>query len=211
MFHLSPDAFVDLLDGTIAEAQMPHLATCERCREQLSQLRATWQTAVHAEMHADVPEPSPLFWDHLAARIRESVSEEVAQPRPAAVFERGLFGHLRAPRLSWWSIGGLVSAVGAVALAVAMQIPRTTEPVVRESVASQSPAPQIVATTEPANTVEQDETLGFVTDLASGVDWDAAVGFEPSPGEVDRSVASLNEGERVELQRLLTDAIGGGA
>ena len=31
MTHLSPDTFVDLLDGTLADAAVPHLASCDTC------------------------------------------------------------------------------------------------------------------------------------------------------------------------------------
>ena len=65
---------------------------------------------------------------------------------------------------------------------------------------------------DPSDSIDQDEPLGFVADLASGVDWDAAVEFGfSSPGEVDRSLVNLDEGERVELQRLLHEALGSGA
>ena len=41
MTHLSPDTFVDLLDGTRAEETVLHLATCDICRQQLAELRRT--------------------------------------------------------------------------------------------------------------------------------------------------------------------------
>ena len=203
MHHLSAEAFVDLLDGTVADASVPHLQRCDRCRTQLAQLRETARTA----MQADVPEPSPLFWDHLSARVRDAVREEaVTAPHGAGISER-----FRALRISWWSVGGLVSAVGAAALVVMLQMPRVGAPLPQEQIGFDSVAQAPVEGSEPANTTEPDVTLGFVTDLASGVDWDSAAGFGPSPGEVDRSVANLNDGERVELQRLLNDALGGGA
>ena len=203
MHHLSAEAFIDLLDGAVSDASVPHLRSCDRCRTQLAQLREVALTAVDA----DVPEPSPLFWGHLSARVREAVREDAAMtPQRASMSER-----LRELRISWWSVGGLVSAVGAAALVVMLQMPRVGAPVAQEQTSVDSVALAPVETSEPANTTEPDATLGFVTDLASSVDWDSAAGFGPSPGEVDRSVANLNDGERVELQRLLNDALGGGA
>src|SRR5471032_1248770 len=77
MSHLSPDQFVDLAEGTKPEASLPHLASCEPCRRQLADMRAMMSEAAAA----DPLEPSPLFWDHLSARVREAVDEERARPQ----------------------------------------------------------------------------------------------------------------------------------
>ena len=203
MNHLSSETFVDLLDGTMAESEVQHLGSCDACRNQLAQLRATLQTAVQT----DVPEPSPLFWDHLSSRVREDIRHEAEQPPEAA----GWTGMLR---VSWWRLGGLVSAAtAAVALVVSLQTPRVAEAPGAQTVAIASPSVALVPdATDSSDSIDQDEPLGFVADLASSVDWDDAVelGFS-SPGEVDRSVVNLDEGERVELQRLLHEALGSGA
>ena len=61
-------------------------------------------------------------------------------------------------------------------------------------------------------TLDQDESLSFVADLAGSVDWGDALEFAfPSPGDADRSVADLNDGERAELERLLNAALAGAA
>lgn len=203
MSHLSDETFVDLLDGTVAESVVPHLQSCAVCRAQLADLRQTMEMATDA----DVPEPSPLFWGHMAARIRASVDEESYAPAP-----RGLAQRLLPSAFSWWGLGGLVGVAAAALLAVVLQMPRVTM-TPGESTVSE----QVLRTTEPdvadvASVVESDETLGFVADLASGVDWDAdATGGFAAPGAVDRSVASLNADERAELGRLLHDALRGGA
>ena len=203
MSHLSPETIVDLLDGTVAEADIPHLGSCDACRNQLVQLRATLQMAAIA----GVPEPSPLFWDHLASRIREDVWHEAEQPAEAA----GWTGVLR---FSWWRFAGLASAVGAaVALVVSLQTPRIVEaPDTRTAGVAAAVAPIPSTPAEQSDAIDQDEPLGFVADLASSVDWDDAIEFGlASPGDVDRSLVSLDDGERVELQRLLREALGSGA
>ena len=204
MNHLSPETFVDLLDGTVAEPDVLHLGSCDACRNQLAQLRATVQMAVQTA----VPEPSPLFWDHLASRVRDDVRHEAEQPAEVAGWE-GIW------RISWWRLGGLVSAAtAAVALVVSLQMPRVAEAPGAQPVGTVASSVASVpnAAGDPFDSIDQDEPLGFVADLASSMDWDdaAELGFA-SPGEVDRSLVNLDEGERVELQRLLHEALGSGA
>lgn len=203
MSHLSDETFIDLLDGTIAESDVPHLDTCSRCRAQLSELRQTMAVAADAE----VPEPSPLFWDHMAARIRQGVEAEVHAPAP-----RGLLERLTPSRFSWWGVGGLVGVAAATLLVVSIQSPReavTPGDTMVPVQATQVGEPELAETTA---STDADESLGFVTDLASGIDWDAeANGNLASSMAIERSVATLNADERAELGRLLTDALRGGA
>src|SRR5262245_39268387 len=78
MNHLSPETLLDLAEGSRAEQAEPHLAECDRCRHELTELRAGLSQAAWA----DVPEPSPLFWEHLSARISAAVEQETqVQPK----------------------------------------------------------------------------------------------------------------------------------
>ena len=194
MTHLSPDTFVDLLDGTLAEGAVPHLATCDACRQQLAELRVTWQAAADV----DVPEPSPLFWDHLSARVHDAVAADV---------------QLRAPwwRIdwSWTSVGLAGAAVAALALVVFLQMPRpvtpgggTTEPAAAAGTVASLPAP------EPVTPLPDDESIGLMADLASDLDWDdvAELGLA-SVGGAERAASEMTADERVELQRLLREAL----
>ena len=204
MNHLSPETFVDLLDGTVAEAGVSHLSTCDACRSQLAQLRATVQMA----MHPEVPEPSPLFWGHLSSRVREDIRREAEHPAEAA-------GWIGTVSVSWWRVGGLVTAAAAaVALVVSLQAPRVADAPggLTGGTLPSSVASRPNAAGELSDSIDQDESLGFVADLASSVDWDDAAAFGlSSPGDVDRTLVNLDEGERVELQRLLHEALGSGA
>ena len=65
--HLKDDELVDLAEGARPESSAPHLASCEPCRRQVRDLRALMSVAAGV----DVPEPSPLYWDHMSARVRE--------------------------------------------------------------------------------------------------------------------------------------------
>src|SRR6476469_3139983 len=101
--HLNTDELVDIAEGTRTEAAAPHLASCEPCRAQLCELRAM----IAAAKDVDVPEPSPLFWDHLSARV----SEAVAADRAGSRFIGGPLAALFASRAIQ---GILVVAVGLV-------------------------------------------------------------------------------------------------
>src|SRR5262245_49230164 len=97
MQHLSVDELVDLVDavdpvypvdpvdvveGAASDARgdnVPHLASCDRCRDQLAALRAARTLAAEKEV-VEVPEPSPAFWDHFSARVREAVANEAPPP-----------------------------------------------------------------------------------------------------------------------------------
>src|SRR5215213_3425604 len=87
MTHLEPTHLVDVLDGQGTAAMARHLEDCARCREQLASLEST----IGALSTGDIPEPSPLYWDHFAARVSARIDEPrggwtawLCQPRVAA-------------------------------------------------------------------------------------------------------------------------------
>lgn len=203
MSHLSAETFIDLLDGTIAESDVPHLGTCAPCRAQLADLRRTMAMATDA----DVPEPSPLFWGHMAARIRQSVEAEAHAPAP-----RGLLVRLLPSGFSWWGVGGLVGVAAAALLVISIQSPREAGAPGDTMVTVQTPQVSEPELAETTASLDTDESFGLVTDLASGIDWDADTnGNLASSMAIERSVATLNADERAELGRLLNDALRGGA
>src|SRR5688572_25542232 len=99
MRHLNEEELIDLAERTGAERSVPHLESCEQCRQQVADLRAMMSAVAEVE----VPEPSPLFWEHLSARV----SADVAGARGVA--------HGRADRWMTWRV-----VVPAGALAAAM-------------------------------------------------------------------------------------------
>ena len=189
MSHLSPDTFVDLLDGTLSDASVPHLESCEACRRQLSGLRITWDAAAAVE----APEPSPLFWDHFSARVREAVSTE-----PLARGSR-IFEHWRM---------AVVAAGAAAVLVVAALGPLRPASVSRESISPERAA-VAVAPVPAADSLLEDDSLSFVADLASNINWDSAADAGlTAHGDADRVLADMDAGERAELRRLLAEALG---
>jgi len=183
--HLRPDELVDLAEGARAESSAPHLAVCEVCRGTLADLRATMGDIAPS----DVPDPSPLFWNELSARVRESVAVE-AIPRP---FWRDLF--------AWPRVLVPMSALAAAAVViVAMSVgSRTTRPALP------------IAATEhllDAQQIAEDPSLGLVADLTAEMDWDTAreAGLAPR-GSAEHAVTHLSAGELRELGRILHEEL----
>jgi hypothetical protein len=92
--HLGPDDFTAALERTPEGPVAVHLAACAACRDELATLRAQWDELAAV----DVPEPSPLFWDHFSARVRAATehSGPVATPWPARLV---------------WALGGAAAVI----------------------------------------------------------------------------------------------------
>lgn len=135
-----------------------------------------------------VPEPSPLFWDHAARRVRAAIDQEPA--RPSAWLRR----------LSW--TGGGLAAVALAALLVVQPRPSSVLP--RAAIVSPAPSPADEAMSE-------EDSWTFVASLGGDLDIDAAARAGLlAPGETsDRAVQALDDDERAELAALLHSALSG--
>ena len=201
MRHLTPDEFLELVDGIVAEADVPHLATCGKCRQQFAELRATLAMASEVE----VPEPSPLFWDHFSSRVREAVASET-EPR-----------HGWWPRLSSWP--GVMAPISAVAAGVVVVAMAFNAPVPKPDarpvapVAVSMPRPPLPASSNVellSDAVAADDpSLALVVDLTDSLGWDAAADAGlASDGSAEHAVTYLSVVELEELQRLLKEVLG---
>jgi hypothetical protein len=111
--HLDEETLTDLMDrppggaGPQAEEVRAHLSACLHCRARLEQAAAGLELA----READVPEPSPLFWD--AFRRQVDLRIEAGDRRPA-----------------WksWIAGPWIAAAAAALAAVAVILPRANPP-----------------------------------------------------------------------------------
>jgi hypothetical protein len=188
--HLTPEQLLDVADGTRADREFPHLQSCATCARQLSGLRS----AIEAAAEVSVPEPSPLFWDHLSERVRTAVAEEPRRGQIAFVWHR------------WWRLAASAAIIAAVVFLVAPQLWRIRAPGTTDS--SFRPPDEIMqADAVPA--FDEDPALTLLADLSAGMDWDAAAeaGLVPADGAVDGIVLALSDEERVELHRLLQEAL----
>jgi hypothetical protein len=102
MNHLTPSEFVDLVDGHLPRERVRHVESCGMCGAQVEDLRR----ALFDSSAADVPEPSPLFWERFAERVRDGIDE----PKPHAWW------------LHWpgWNLRSTVAAAAILAIAVAI-------------------------------------------------------------------------------------------
>jgi hypothetical protein len=103
MRHLTSEQLIDLAEGGSAMSSAPHLQSCETCRNRLAELRATLSVAASV----DVPEPSPLFWDHFSARVHDAVEAE----RAAGTSALGRWSWLRISPLWPGALAAIVLAI----------------------------------------------------------------------------------------------------
>src|SRR5262245_19463877 len=78
MSHLTERELVDVIDGALPPERQAHADACATCRGEIASLRAMLDEA----LTADVPEPSPLFWEHFSARVREGVQQATVERAP---------------------------------------------------------------------------------------------------------------------------------
>jgi hypothetical protein len=232
--HLKPEELVDLAEGTVAEAKVPHLAACAVCRSQLEMLRSMDARA----RDFDVPEPSPLFWDHLSSRVHDAIAAEGAQPSGwlgrlglgASPFDRGAgaFTDLLASPRSW----GIVVAAG-VAVVVALSVsplhhwmpripglgttssgdasPKASDQATIDSVAGMAAGIGLSGAPGSLGFGSSDlaeSSLGLVTDMTAGLDWDTAneAGLA-TDDSAEHAVTHMTNDELRELQRLLKEEL----
>jgi len=197
---LTPDEFVDLVDGTLDAERDAHLATCAACTATATDVRE----ALAAAMSAEVPEPSPLFWSSVNARVQAAVAESAPT---------GWRAWLRLDVLV--PIAGLALVVMAMASAIDAVSPAGPFPdrgivwigdgnpsfEIADGVIDEPAA----GTTPPAST---DDALAMMADLASSLPeggWDA-LGVTRLP-DLDIAAAALTADERDELTALLQSAV----
>lgn len=198
MKHFSESELLDAAEGRLAGDRQRHAGECVACARQVDDLRTVLARAVDAE----VPEPSPLFWDHLSARVREEIAHE-------APTRWGWASGLRP-----WPVAATVAAV-AIALLVMVGVFRSTSnsPIPgtdRRDVAVARPNADVPA--EPdveTDDVEGDEAWAVVRAVADDVVWDDVTdaGISARPGSAERAVQTLTAAERTELAALIAEEL----
>ena len=193
MTHLTPEQFIDLAEGAAPESATPHLAICGECRQELAQLRAMMSEAA---IDADVPEPSPLFWNGLSRRVRDAVAEDAGRPS----FWPGWLGQ---PRLLVPALAGALAILLAVVLlprtpAAPETIPSTPLPVADATLPTLAPVTPLSAIDDPQ--------LRIVAAAATTAAWDEMMDeIAMAGGSGDVLATALTPDEQLELQRLLME------
>ena len=189
MKHLTQVELVDFVEGALPAERADHVEACDECRRQADDLRAALSAAVDVEM----PEPSPLFWDHFSARVREAVAAESDRRSPWSWL--------------WRPAVGLPLAAALVVLTVAAVVWRGGRAPAQEPAGASAAAGTPVSdVTEEVALPSGDESWDLVAQMAAALEWEdaEAAGFSANPGSADRAVLLLTAEERAELARLLS-------
>jgi hypothetical protein len=194
MSHLTRDERLLALDDALDATRETHLAACAACRTELEALRG-----VVARVRAvDVPEPSPLFWDHLAARVGDAIARE-----PSPIAARAWW----SPRLAWAAAAVVVTAAGtgylmrpqAPARVVAHTVPSVVEPP-----DARPSSPAIDADPSPG-----DAGWALIAAVAEDGGQDDEL-LAPQAGQAELSISALSAEERTALARELAAALAPG-
>jgi hypothetical protein len=142
----------------------------------------------------DVPDPSPLFWDHLSERVREAVASE---PTPSSGW---------ASRFTFAWAAGVCGAIAVVVLAVAVtthQARSVTSPKVPATAIDAVQAEGLL----PA--LQDDPSLAVMGELTSQMDFDeaGAAGLIALPGSADSAIGLLSQDEQRAAVDLLRQEI----
>jgi hypothetical protein len=191
--HLTPEAVVDLAEGRGSAEGEAHVGSCAACREQVE----TCRFALQAAASVDVPEPSPLFWDHLSARVSAAIDREAS---PAS-----------ARRSRVWATW-MIRTAGAMAVVVLAAVLGRNMFVARPPAVMTSPTAvvtpgAVAASSDPlAEAADVDEgAWDLVSTLGATVEDDGVSSpvLAPSAGTVEGAMGELSAAERTELVKLL--------
>ena len=192
MKHFTDSELADLIAGTLAGNRAAHADACTACRAHADALRAV--------LIDDVPEPSPLFWDHFAARVADAVRNDTPDA-PAGPLPEWLNG----PAITW-----ALAASVAILLTVAgvwrttLHAPPANRAAAATAVRGAAPVPDTYA---PAATddIDADRAWAVVRTAAEGLEWDdaRAAGISLNPGAAEGLALELTAEERSELARLI--------
>jgi hypothetical protein len=140
--HVSDEALAELLEEAGSAADREHAASCPACGTRLSEARAELELA----RSADVPEPSPLYWEAFRRNVGRRIAEEPG------------------PRWRWGLWVPLATVAAAAAFAVAVVV-RTPGPTAAERAAGLGPSP-VVPAWSALPPAEEDVSLDVMEGLA---------------------------------------------
>jgi hypothetical protein len=194
MPHLSPEQLVDLVEEAASAEQVAHAASCETCRTRADALRDVLRQAASDT----VPEPSPLFWGHLAARVGAAVRQE---PAPRAAWTFWAWG--------WAPMTAAAVLLLAVGLGTGVWTGMPRERPISAGPSAPSLAGTVLAETDEDLPPQDDASWNLMRELSSDVVFDDENSAElPAvPGLVDRALRQMTEPERAELAKILREEL----
>jgi predicted anti-sigma-YlaC factor YlaD len=188
MTHLTPDELVDAVEHTLAPERREHLTACAHCRHEVADAAAMLQEATSV----NTPEPSPLFWDHLADRVRAAVAADVPPARARRWFD--------------WPVLVPCGALAVLVLVLVSSIPLSVSPLDELATGTRAVGSDL------ADATDNEDRWAVMFDLVGEVDLDAVVdsGLVGRPGSAERVLAHLTPNEQEELVRLLREELRSG-
>ena len=196
--HLDEVELVDALDGGPSASRDAHLAQCTTCTSRLQSLR---DAMTELQRGAEVPEPSPFFWEHFSRRVHDAVRAD---------------GN-HAQLVGWWRAARIapLAAVAAIVIAAASTVllRDVTRPEGRQdstvAVQDVQPATPPEQSQRDALDLESDSDWALVRAVAEDLQWEDApeAGIHARPGAADGVAVAMSPAERQELARLLEDEL----
>ena len=189
--HLSDVEVVHCLDQELPPDRDRHFQACGPCRSRVDLLRATLDEVERDS--SDIPEPSPLFWDHFSRRVSEALVDEPQIRRTA--WMRGLVPVAAA----------LLLSLGAFALWAQKRSSGPAETATASGVAS----PAVSIDSDAPLDLDDDVAWSLVQVAADDLEWEsvADAGIRATPGSAERVALEMSGAERRELERLIEAVI----
>jgi hypothetical protein len=173
MTHLTPDELIDAIEGTLSSEREAHLAACDVCLRE----RAGLSSVLGEARQTSIPEPSPLFWQHLSARVNDSIDRDVADDT-------------RWPSWLRWQVLAPLGAVAMIIMALMIAVPK------------QDPA--LVTLDESSIAADPPEAIDALAAVVGDLDLEtASAAGVIEPGVAEQAVLHLTAEEQQELARLL--------
>ncbi|NQW02435.1 MAG: hypothetical protein HQ485_00230 [Acidobacteria bacterium] len=178
--HLSSQEYVDAVDGTLSSVRQAHVARCAQCRAEVESLVGSVMTLTQD----DVPEPSPLFWDHFPQRVQTTTQAE----------------GFSASDTLWWARW---KTVATAAIAVAGVVVAATI-YTRPATTAIEPMDSVLGALETAASVTVEAQWEFVTNVLGSLETEGVrSSLSPSAQAVDAAFEDLSVEERENFMRLL--------
>lgn len=147
----------------------------------------------------DVPDPSPLFWEHFPARVRAAVAAEAAAAPVAPV--------------RWWQRRpALVFASLAIAGALSFWAWTSRAPIAGDVAEAPAPVALMDEGQGYAGDIESDDAGWQVVSAVAataGLEAVREAGFGVTPGGADAAIEDLDETQRAQLMALLQAEMNG--
>jgi hypothetical protein len=202
MKHLNRAELVDFIEASplLPAGRARHVSACHQCRAEADALRSMRALATTDE----VPEPSPLFWDHFSARVAEAVREEEPGRDRAAV---ATMRWRRSPLATWAAAATMaVLVMVTVVWRTTLHAPAPARGPAMSGASARTPtiAPDAAAAGDDSD-VDADEAWAVVRAAAQDLRWEEAhaAGLSAHPGAAEGLALELTADERSELARLL--------